>query len=105
MRGGGWVTQVLQQNSSSVNRRLAWSYQEEGESLHLRVSLAATTVELARPRSLGWREMFRCPVLTVTKSSTTSVLWYYHEAGMASLKHSMVMTRTWLLEGEGSRSQ
>jgi hypothetical protein len=64
-----------------------------------------TAVELARPRSLGWREMFRCPVLTVTKSSTTSVLWYYHEAGMASLKHSMVMTRTWLLEGEGSRSQ
>ena len=69
------------------------------------VSLAATTVVKARPRSLGRREMNRCPTLVAMMSSTTTVLWYYHEAGMASLKHRLVMTRTWLLEGEGSRSQ
>lgn len=51
-------------------------------------------VELARPRSLGRRELSGYLVLVVMMSSTTSVLWYYHEAGMASLKHSRVMTRT-----------
>ena len=52
------------------------------------------TGELARPRSLGRRELSGYSVLVVMMSSTTSVLWYYHEAGMASLKHSRVMTRT-----------
>ena len=42
--------------------------------------------------------MLRYPagVVVVMLSSTTSVLWLYHEAG-APLKHSKVMTTSWLL--------